>query len=173
MNIAWRIQLRIFATCHHAYLLLGSNQGDKIQYLSKAILALGSIGKITHRSACYQTEAWGLTEQPAFLNQAIRLETSLGPIDLLDAILNIERELGRERKERYGPRTIDIDMLLYDQLILTSDRLTVPHPELPNRRFALTALEEIAPEVIHPGKKQTIRQLLLQCTDPLAVHIEK
>ncbi|MFM7672519.1 MAG: 2-amino-4-hydroxy-6-hydroxymethyldihydropteridine diphosphokinase [Bacteroidota bacterium] len=152
-----------------AYLLLGSNQGDRTQYLSLAIRAIGNLGTITKCSAHYSTQAWGLTEQPAFLNQALQLNTSLQPTELLDAILAIEKELGRERKQRYGPRTIDIDILLYEQLTVVSDRLTIPHPELPRRRFALVALEEIAAEVIHPELKLSIRDLLTQCADPLEV----
>lgn len=88
---------------------------------------------------------------------------------MLASILSIERTLGRERKERYGPRTIDIDILLYDSLVLQLPQLTIPHPELPNRRFALTALADIAPDVQHPTKLISVKQLLEQCSDPLAV----
>lgn len=154
---------------HQAYLLLGSNQGDRRHFLTEAIHALCALGTVTAQSAFYETEAWGRTDQPAFLNQAICLETSLAPLPLLASILSIERTLGRERKERYGPRTIDIDILLYDSLVLQLPQLTIPHPELPNRRFALTALADIAPDVQHPTKLISVKQLLEQCSDPLAV----
>lgn len=151
------------------FLLLGSNQGDRPGYLQRAIQALAHLGEISARSSLYETEAWGKTDQPAFLNQAICLETSIAPEALLTDILQIERELGRERLERYGPRTIDIDILLVDRVILRTETLTIPHPELPNRRFALTALAEIAPDQIHPVFGAAIAQLLIQCTDSLHV----
>ncbi len=154
---------------HQAYLLLGSNQGNRVQYLDQAILALSSIGTVSNQSARYETEAWGLTDQPAFLNQAICLITDLPPFSLLDAILTIEKELGRERKQRYGPRTIDIDILLFENEVLDAERLTLPHPELPNRRFALIPLAEIAPNQIHPKQNKSIEELLQSCPDPLQV----
>ncbi len=154
---------------HQAYLLLGSNQGDRTSYLNQAREALASIGLIRQSSSFYETAAWGLTEQPAFLNQALLLETELEPLVLLESVLQIEKNLGRERKERYGPRTLDIDILLYDDLIYQHERLTIPHPELPNRRFALTALSEIAGTAVHPLFERTLDELLTQCPDPLAV----
>lgn len=154
---------------HQAYLLLGSNQGDRTSYLNQAREALKSLGTIRQCSRCYETAAWGLTTQPAFLNQALLLETNLEPLVLLESILQIEKNLGRERKERYGPRTIDIDILLYNDLILQHERLTIPHPELANRRFALTALAEIAGNAVHPVFERSMNDLLNQCPDPLAV----
>ncbi len=154
---------------HQAYLLLGSNQGDRTSYLNQAREALRSLGTIRQWSSCYETAAWGLTTQPAFINQALLLETDLEPLVLLASILEIEKNLGRERKERYGPRTLDIDILLYDDLILQHERLTIPHPELPNRRFALTALAEIAGNAVHPVFERSIIDLLTQCPDLLAV----
>lgn len=155
---------------HQVFLLLGSNQGDRFEYLAAATRMLGQIGEIQARSSTYETEAWGKTDQPAFLNQAVCLHTSLDPESLLQAVLKMERSLGRERQERYGPRTIDIDILLYGALIHRSQTLTLPHPELHNRRFALTALTEIAPDLIHPEFQLTMAQLLEQCTDPLQVN---
>jgi len=154
---------------HHAYLLLGSNQGDRTAYLNQAREALQSLGTIGLCSSCYETAAWGLTTQPAFLNQALLLQTELAPLDLLEAILQIEKDLGRERKKRYGPRTLDIDILLFDDTIFQHERLTIPHPELANRRFALTALAEIAGSAVHPLLDRSMNELLTQCPDPLAV----
>lgn len=154
---------------HQAYLLLGSNQGDRTSYLNQARERLKTLGSIRQCSSFYETAAWGFTEQPAFLNQALLLETELEPLMLLASILHIEQNLGRERKERYGPRTLDIDILLYDNLIFQHERLTIPHPELTNRRFALTALSEIAGTAVHPVFKRTLDELLTQCSDSLAV----
>ena len=156
---------------HQAYLLLGSNLGDRDQIFNQAIESLVTVGRVLAVSGRYETAAWGRRDQPGFLNQALLLQTTLEPPLLLDSILSIERQLGRERKERYGPRTIDIDILLYDDLIVQTEKLMIPHPELPNRRFALTALTEIAPNYLHPEKKQTIQELLLNCSDPLPVHL--
>lgn len=154
---------------HAAYLLLGSNQGDRPSLLEQATAALGGIGKVQARSGLYETAAWGLTDQPAFLNQAICLNTRLNPLELLEAILDIEQELGRERIVRYGPRTIDIDILLFDQVMLQEEKLSIPHPELPNRRFALMPLAEIADQIMHPGLNRTVGDLLFTCPDELAV----
>ena len=156
---------------HQAYLLLGSNLGDRDQIFNQAIESLVTLGRVLAVSGRYETAAWGRRDQPGFLNQALLLQTTLEPPLLLDSILSIERQLGRERKERYGPRTIDIDILLYDYLIVQTEKLMIPHPELPNRRFALTALTEIAPNYLHPEKNQTIQELLLNCSDPLPVHL--
>lgn len=154
---------------HAAYLLLGSNQGDRPSLLEQAVAALGAIGKVQARSGLYETAAWGLTDQPAFLNQAICLNTHLKPLELLEAILDIEKELGRERIVRYGPRTIDIDILLFDQVMMQEEKLSIPHPELPNRRFALMPLAEIADQIMHPELNRTVGDLLFTCPDELAV----
>lgn len=154
---------------YESYLLLGSNMGDRVAYLRLAREALAKIGSLTHQSALYETAPWGRTDQPAFLNQSLGLATALSPEELLQAILLIEIELGRMRFEKYGPRSIDIDILLYEDQIHQSETLTIPHPELPNRRFALTALAEIAASRIHPVLHQTIEELLEGCPDPLAV----
>ncbi len=154
---------------HEVFLLLGSNQGDRSKYLAEAIRMLGQLGEIHARSSVYETEAWGKTDQPAFLNQSVGLKTNLAPELLLQSILEIELTLGRKRQERYGPRTIDIDILLYDALIHRSQTLIIPHPELHNRRFALAALAEIAPNWVHPVLQLTITQLLEECGDPLDV----
>ena len=111
---------------HQAYLLLGSNLGDRDQIFIQAIESLATLGRVLAVSGRYETAAWGRRDQPGFLNQALLLQTVLEPSLLLDSILSIERQLGRERKERYGPRTIDIDILLYDDLIVQTEVVDPP-----------------------------------------------
>lgn len=152
------------------FLLLGSNLGDSKQYLADAIDMIGErAGKIEKLSSLYQTESWGKTDQPDFINQAVQLSTTLSPQSLLSTILEIEKELGRLRKEKWGSRTIDIDILLYDNLIINEPGLIIPHPFLPERRFALMPLQEIAADFIHPVSGRKIEQLLLELTDKLFV----
>ena len=151
-------------------LLIGGNMGDRIKYLADARSAIeAECGKIIHASNIYETEAWGITDQEKFLNQALTLHTTLPPLEVLDAILQIEEQLGRKRAQKYGPRLIDIDILLYDDAVIDSGHLKVPHPEMQNRRFALQCLADIAPDKLHPLFHKTIRQLLAECTDPLRV----
>jgi 2-amino-4-hydroxy-6-hydroxymethyldihydropteridine diphosphokinase len=155
---------------NRTYLLIGGNVGNRHQNLEKAAQLIdGQAGKIVQRSAIYETEAWGKSDQPAFLNQVLEVETGLDPHPLLDTILQIEQAMGRERKEKYGPRTIDIDILLYNDIELDTDELVIPHPQMHLRRFALSPLAEIAPQVIHPFFKKSVDQLLLECPDKLAV----
>ncbi|MEK7198695.1 MAG: 2-amino-4-hydroxy-6-hydroxymethyldihydropteridine diphosphokinase, partial [Bacteroidota bacterium] len=116
-----------------------------------------------------ETAAWGRTDQPSFYNQALALETALSPEDLMLKLLEIEIAMGRKRKEKLGPRIIDLDILLIDNLILSTTLLQIPHPALPFRRFALLPLFEIAPEIIHPILHKTIAQLLADCSDELDV----
>lgn len=155
---------------HTAYLLLGSNLGDRVVTLHRALLALAEkAGRLVAVSGVYETAAWGQEAQPAFLNQAVQLSTDLTPGQLLTACQQIETDLGRERLELWGPRTLDVDILLYDDLVLASAELTIPHPRLPERRFALVPLADIAPAYQHPQRHQTVRELLADCPDPLPV----
>jgi len=153
-----------------SYLLIGGNTGNRSGYLRQAAAFINQFaGTITRYSAVYETAAWGKTDQEAFLNQALELETSREAAPLMQILLHIEEQMGRKRLEKYGPRVIDIDMLLYNDAIISSPLLTVPHPELAGRRFALEPLNEIAGPYVHPIVKKTIAQLLAECPDPLPV----
>ncbi len=153
-----------------AYLLIGGNMGNRRKQLEKAVKRIEkACGTIALQSHFYETAAWGKTDQPAFYNQALVIDTALPAFELLDAILHIENSMGRYRVEKFGPRIIDIDILLFNNELIHDPRLEVPHPQLANRRFALEPLDEIAPGVIHPVLKKTIHRLLKECTDPLAV----
>jgi 2-amino-4-hydroxy-6-hydroxymethyldihydropteridine diphosphokinase len=153
-----------------AYLLTGGNIGDPKETLARARTEIAlHCGHITHSSSLYETAAWGKKDQPAFINQALEIETILQPEELLQKLLDIEKMNGRIRQEKYGPRTLDIDILLYDDRVIRESSLTIPHPELQNRRFALAPLAEIAPLVIHPLFSKTIIQLLEECIDQSAV----
>lgn len=154
---------------HIAYLLTGGNLGDRSKNINAARSAIGACGVINKVSHIYQTAPWGDEEQPPFLNQAIELQTQLPPTALLHALLGIEQNMGRTRKKKYGPRLIDIDILFYDKEIISEDGLTVPHPEVQNRRFALTCLADIAPHFMHPVLQKTVTRLLKDCTDKLPV----
>lgn len=153
-----------------AYLLIGGNLGNRSANLQKAIqLIEQNCGQIVQLSAIYETAAWGLTDQPSFFNQAIQLQTSLAPETLMQELLNIETEMGRIRSIKLGPRIIDLDMLFYDQQILNTDLLVLPHPAITQRRFALLPLAEIAASFIHPVYSKTIELLLEECPDQLDV----
>ncbi len=148
------------------YLLLGSNLGDRLAYIQNATdLIAKRVGAVLKSSKIYQTAPWGVIEQPAFLNQVLKIKTILQPIEVLNVILAIENQLGRERKEVWGARLIDIDILYYDNSVVETDNLAIPHPQLHNRRFTLMPLTEIAPEYVHPKLKKTNQELLENCED--------
>ena len=149
-----------------AYLLIGGNLGNRMAYLQQAREMIGqSCGNIVHSSAIYETAAWGLTDQPSFYNQALAVTTGLVPEKLMETLLLIEEKMGRQRTVKMGPRTIDLDILIIDSLIIESALLTLPHPFLHLRRFALMPLCEIAASLVHPVFQKTIRQLLEECPD--------
>ncbi|NOT76913.1 MAG: 2-amino-4-hydroxy-6-hydroxymethyldihydropteridine diphosphokinase [Cyclobacteriaceae bacterium] len=150
-----------------AFLLLGSNQGDRRQYIDAAFLEIHSLGSDAYHSSMYETAAWGKEDQSPFLNQVVVLTTGLSPEDLLRAILSIESGLGRIRMEKWGSRTIDIDILFYGEEIISQPDLVVPHPAIAQRRFTLEPMAELVPEMIHPVLKKSMRQLLDECTDTL------
>ena len=143
-----------------AYIGLGSNLGDRAAYLQAALDRLGMLGTVGAVSPFLETDPAGYAEQPRFLNAAVRLRTTLPPDDLLREMLSIETALGRVRTVRWGPRTIDLDLLLYDDLVRDDPGLTVPHPRMHERRFVLEPLAAIAPAAVHPLLGQTISQLL-------------
>ena len=153
-----------------AYLLLGSNLGDRGNYLENARFRLQLLaGKATTASSIYQTDAWGNTSQAPFLNQVIAIDTTLDPHLLLSTALAVEKSLGRIRTQKWAPRTIDIDILLYGDQVMKEPDLVIPHPLLHERRFVLTPLAEISPEFIHPLLKKTMLLLLEECPDNLKV----
>jgi 2-amino-4-hydroxy-6-hydroxymethyldihydropteridine diphosphokinase len=154
-----------------AYLLTGGNLGNRSNNLIDASkLVEQYLGKIVRRSSVYRTAAWGFTDQPDFYNQAVEIQTQLSPEQLLEKLLTIEKQMGRKRDVKLGPRIIDIDILLFNNEIIYQPHLTIPHTHLHERRFALTPLAEIAPNIIHPVLHKTIQQLLLECTDTLDVN---
>ncbi|GAB3179922.1 2-amino-4-hydroxy-6-hydroxymethyldihydropteridine diphosphokinase [Telluribacter humicola] len=148
------------------YLILGANLGDRLSTIQRAATLIGErVGAVTKGSSVYQTAPWGVEEQPAFLNKVLAVETELAPEEVLRHLLDIEHELGRIRYERWGARDIDIDMLYYGSLVMDSARLTLPHPRLHERRFALVPLAEIAPDFVHPVLGVDNARLLEQCSD--------
>ena len=143
-----------------AFLSLGSNLGDRAAFLNEALLRLEAEGvQIVHRSSIHETEPQDFRDQPWFLNMAVEVETNLTPQELLAAIQKIEREMGRQRIIPKGPRTIDLDILFYENLILKTPELEIPHPRLTHRLFVLDPLSEIAPDFRHPFTNQTVREL--------------
>ena len=143
-----------------AYLSLGSNVGDREAQLRAALACLQREGRVVAVSSLYETEPVEFTDQAWFLNCAVALETTDTPEQLMSALLQIEQQMGRKRIQRKGPRTIDIDILLFGNTILGTPALTVPHPAMQQRRFVLQPLAEIAPTVQHPVLKKTIQELL-------------
>jgi 2-amino-4-hydroxy-6-hydroxymethyldihydropteridine diphosphokinase len=155
---------------NHAWLLTGGNLENRKQNLAKASELINiHCGSIIKSSSLYETAAWGKTDQPAFLNQALEVQTSLTARQLMRCILKLEKMMGRIRKEKYGPRIIDIDMLLFNNEKYNYSFLKLPHPEMQNRRFALLPLAEIAPDIIHPVFNKTITELLNESEDKLEV----
>lgn len=146
----------------NAYLCLGANLEQPREQIHKACLELAALPgiRIQRASSLAKTRPWGKTDQPDFHNQVLEIETNLPPLELLEAALEIEQKLGRVRKEKWGPRLIDIDILLYGDLVINTDKLTVPHPEMHRRLFALRLLAELAPYLEHPVLHKNIETLI-------------
>lgn len=147
--------------------------GDSREILKQAADAIEKkCGKLCKQSALYRSQAWGYENQPEFINQVIEIETDLAPCNLITTILSIEKELGRSRgKEKWQARSIDIDILFYENVILDEPDLTIPHPRIAERNFTLVPLMEIAPDFVHPVLGTSIEELYLQCADHLEVQM--
>jgi 2-amino-4-hydroxy-6-hydroxymethyldihydropteridine diphosphokinase len=144
---------------HVIYLSLGSNLGDRSQNLCKAISLLASKAHVTKQSSIYETAPWGYPDQPAFLNQVVIADTGLEPVELLAFLKEIELTSGRLETFRYGPRIIDLDILFYDDLVLDTPGLIIPHPHIVERAFVLIPLAEIAPNFRHPILDKSVQEL--------------
>ena len=154
----------------NVFLLLGSNLGDRKLFLQQANEHISEeVAPIITTSAIYETQSWGKTDSPDYLNQVVVIRTELSAKIILQRILNIEWKIGRIREEKWGPRIIDIDILFYGDSLIDEPDLQVPHPELHKRRFTLDPLAEIAPDLIHPVLHKTILQLKNELTDNLIV----
>ena len=152
------------------YLLIGGNIGDRFHYLEEAKRLISQqCGPISRNSAVYETAAWGKEDQPAFLNQVTVIHTALQPEKLMALILEIEQQMGRFRKEKNGERNIDIDILYYENDVVDLPNLTIPHPRIYMRKFALIPLMELNPAKIDPVLHKTIQELLDTCPDNLEV----
>lgn len=157
-----------FDLMKHVFLSLGSNRGERMILIEESVkIIFERIGTILHRSSLYETAPWGFEDEIPFLNQVVEVATMMFPHDILREIGRIELLMGRERsvEQGYQPRTLDIDILFYDDIIIHSRELIIPHIHLHERKFVLLPLCEIAPEFIHPVMHKTVRELMSECTD--------
>ena len=148
----------------YCYLGLGSNLGDKHEFITKAINQISKFKntEITRTSSMITTKPYGKTDQPDFLNCVIELDTGILPEELLKKCLDIENQLGRIRNEKWGPRTIDIDLLFYKDKIINTKLLVLPHPELHKREFVLTSLNELCPDLVHPILNKKVKDIFME-----------
>lgn len=156
---------------HTAFIGVGSNQNDPLKQCRTAVTAIDSHPDLTllHQSHLYKSEPFGQPDQEWFVNLVIQVETGLLPDQLLEVLLKIEQDMGRERREKWGPRTIDLDILLYDTIVMDKEGLTIPHPGIAERRFVLEPLNDLAPELGHPLLNKSIEILLSELQDDLKV----
>jgi 2-amino-4-hydroxy-6-hydroxymethyldihydropteridine diphosphokinase len=150
---------------------LGSNLGNSLGYLKRAVLEIKNLGSIVKIAPLYRSRAYGYHDQPDFLNTAIILKTELKPLELLTVLKKIELDMGRTQNIRWGPREIDLDIILYNQRQITTDELTVPHADFHNRIFVLLPLSDIAPEMYSPSHNSTIFDLLKKCKDTAGIKL--
>lgn len=158
------------------YVAFGTNIGDKINNIEKALKFMEDRGlKITKKSSIHSTEPYGYTDQPEFLNGVVEAETDLNPRQVLETLLQIEKDMGRIREFKWGPRNIDLDIILFNDYVIDEEDLKIPHPDMHNREFVLKPLSEIAPEYIHPIIKKSIKQLLeeLKWFDIITQYVEE
>jgi 2-amino-4-hydroxy-6-hydroxymethyldihydropteridine diphosphokinase len=156
---------------NNAYLMIGGNLGDRLANLNNAKIEIElHCGKILSSSAIYETAAWGFTEQPPFFNQALQVETTLSATELMQQLLSIELSLGRERLLPLGPRSIDLDIIYFNNEKIQNDTVSIPHPRMEQRNFVLIPLNEIAPNYLHPILNLPTSTLLKQCKDESHVY---
>jgi len=156
---------------NQVWILMGSNLGDRSANLLKAIELFQNAGEIIQMSSIYETEAWGINDQPAFLNQVILIMTELSPKEMLKLCHDAENKIGRVRDRKWGERIIDADILYFNKEIIKESDLVIPHPGIAERRFTLVPLAEMATGFVHPVLKKTNSQLLDDCNDPLSVRL--
>lgn len=154
---------------HTVVLGLGGNEGDRLLLLNEAVNSLLEEMKLVRASAIYETEAWGGESLSPYLNQVLVLQTKMDPEKILACIQQIEHRLGRKRGTKWGDRTMDIDILYFDEAVIQSEVLQIPHPQLSFRKFVLVPLAEVLPDYIHPLEKRSSKDLLKKCKDPLTV----
>ena len=157
---------------NEVYLQLGSNIGDRLDNLDQSIkIIIERIGNVLEKSSVYESTPWGVENQRNFLNQVIFVKSNFDPYTILDLVLQIEKDMGRIRIEKWGERIIDIDILFIDDLIIESENLCIPHEFIAKRKFVLQPMCEIAPGFIHPKLNKTISQLLEECIDEEKVNV--
>ncbi len=156
-----------------AYIALGSNLEPREYYMQQAVRQLGNLGKILKIGRLYESDPYGLTEQPAFLNSAVILETDVPPRELLPALKAIEQRLGRRKRQRWGPREIDLDIIFYGDMVVQDENLHIPHYDYRNRRFVLQPLADLEPDFIAPDSGRPLRQILQDCPDQTRLMLYK
>jgi 2-amino-4-hydroxy-6-hydroxymethyldihydropteridine diphosphokinase len=162
--------MNTFVAMFQVYLLLGANLGERFDQMKSAFQEVEKqVGRILQYSSIYETAAWGMEDEPNYLNQVLLVETTLKPLEVLKQINKIEEQLGRVRNLKWESRIIDIDILFYENLLIDRPELTIPHPYLHLRKFTLIPLHEIAPDFMHPSLKKSTKELLNELQDGLDV----